>query len=86
MDFGLSAGILAQGQSGNILRRLGRERSGQGFFFPILNHLPIFAMRLIQRVYAGLAPTDVVAMGFVRGVCKPRVVSYRSEWKSLVLS
>jgi len=53
MDFGLSAGILAQGQSGNILRRLGRERSGQGFFFPILNHLPIFAMRLIQRVYAG---------------------------------
>jgi hypothetical protein len=36
-----------------MLRLLGRERSGQGFFSPILNHLPILAiMRLIQQVYA----------------------------------
>jgi hypothetical protein len=52
-DCWLSARILAQGQSREMLRLLGRERSGQGFFFPILNHLPILAiMRLIQQVYA----------------------------------
>jgi hypothetical protein len=34
-----------QGQSGTSYASL-------GFFFPILNHLPIFAMRLMRRVYA----------------------------------
>jgi hypothetical protein len=49
--FWVSAGVLAAGPAENILRRWGREI---GYvFFPIPNHLRIFAIRpAIGRVYA----------------------------------